>query len=56
MTSPLQYSGDIKFSNINNCLYFKERLHGQVMKLGDQVRKYECVCRATLVNKGERLF
>ena len=56
MTSPLQYSGDIKFSNINNCLYFKERLHGQVMKLGDQVRKYECMCRATMVNNGERLF
>ena len=56
MTDPLQYSGDIKFSNVNNCNYFKKRLHGQVVQLGDQVRKYECLCKATLVNKGTRLF
>lgn len=56
MTSPLQYLGDIKFSSVNNCMYFKNKLHGQVIKLGDQVRAYECVCRATLVNKGTRLF
>ena len=56
MTDPLQYSGDIKFSNVNNCNYFKKRLHGQVVQLGDQVRKYECLFKATLVNKGTRLF
>ena len=56
MTSPLQYSGDIKFSSVNNCMYFKNKLHGQVMKLGEQTRKYECMCKATLVNKGTRLF
>ncbi len=56
MTSPLQYSGDIKFSNVNNCNYFKKRLHGQVMKLGDQVRNYECMCKATMVKESTRLF
>lgn len=56
LTDPLQYSGDLKFANVNNCNYFKKRLHGQVMQLGDQVRKYECMCKATLVNKGTRLF
>ena len=56
MTSPLQYSGDIKFSSVNNCMYFKNKLHGQVMKLGEQIRKYECMCNATMVNKAEKLF
>ena len=53
--------GKMYLSNMNNCLYFKKFLDGQVLHYKKQdgrmeSRKYECICKLTKVPEATRLY
>ena len=43
-------SGSIHFANINDCLYYKDRLDGQSVKVGGEQKVYDCYCKLVMVN------
>ena len=38
-------TGSIYFKNVNDCLYYSERLSGQTMESEEGTKKYECICK-----------
>jgi hypothetical protein len=38
-------NGGIYFKNINDCLYFSERLSNQSINVPIKVEKYQCMCK-----------
>lgn len=41
----LQAERAVYFRNVNDCLYFKELLHNQEIKVGKEPKSYQCVCK-----------
>ena len=56
LTNPLAFEGDLKFANINNCTYFRDKLNGQVQRMGDQEREMSCICKLKSVPENTRLY
>lgn len=56
LTNPLAFTGDLKFSNVNNCTYFRDKLDGQIQRMGDQERHMSCICKLTSVPEKTRLY
>ncbi len=48
--------GTMHLSNINNCKYFREHLHKQTIKIGEEIKSYECFCKLVNVNENVRLW
>ena len=43
-------SGSLQFVSINECLYYKDRLDGQSIKVGEEQKVYDCYCKLVMVN------
>ena len=48
--------GTMHLSSIKNCIYFRDHLHKQVIKIGDESKSYECFCKLVTVNDKIRLW
>jgi uncharacterized beta-barrel protein YwiB (DUF1934 family) len=52
------FNGGIYFKNINDCLYYSERLSDQNINVPIKVEKYECMCKLipSLDNKKVKVY
>ena len=39
------YNGGVYFQNINDCLYYSERLSNQKIEVPIKVENYKCMCK-----------
>ena len=46
-------SGSIHFASINDCLYYKNKLEGQTVKIGKEQKNYDCYCKLVMVNSNK---
>ena len=38
-------TGSLYFRNINDCLYYSERLSGQTIETQEGAKTYKCICK-----------
>ena len=44
------------FASVNNCDYFKKFLDNQAIKIGEEIKNYNCYCKLVKVNENTRLY
>tara|TARA_R100001460_G_scaffold104741_1_gene150677 strand:+ start:384 stop:578 length:195 start_codon:yes stop_codon:yes gene_type:complete len=49
-------AGMLHFANVNNCDYFKKFLDNQTIKIGEEIKNYNCYCKLVKVNENMRLY
>ena len=42
--------------SVNNCDYFKKFLDNQAIKIGEEIKNYNCYCKLVKVNENMRLY
>ena len=49
-------AGSMHLSNVHNCKYFQKYLHKQSVRIGDDIKNYQCYCKLVNVNENMRLY
>ena len=49
-------AGTLHFGNVTTCDYFKKYLDNQSIKIGEDEKNYDCICKLVTVNETTRLY
>lgn len=49
-------AGTMHLASIKDCIFYKDYLDNQNVKIGEEEKNYDCYCKLVNVNKDMRLY